>query len=127
MFTAWYVSLLLQNAVLSEETDDFKQKVSSHLESEADRALERWKKPLFLRMTLPRFKSDKILLANFPVNCQSKTCSEEKHVFTKWQKYRISSDKFRVAGSVCQCLLFEILSLLTFYLRYFEDVFSNIR
>ena len=36
-----YVSLLLQNAVLTEETDDFKQKVSSHLESEANHALER--------------------------------------------------------------------------------------
>lgn len=120
------MSLLLQNTVLSEETDDFKQKVSSHLESEADHALGRLKKPLFLLITLPVFKSDKIFLANFPVNCQSKTCSEEKHVFTKWQKYQIPTDKFRVAGNVCQCLLFEILRLLIFYLRYFVDVLSSI-
>lgn len=77
----WYVSLLLQNTVLSQENDDFQQKVSPHRESEAIHATERWKKPLFLLMTRPEFDSDNILLANVTVNCQFKTCSK-KNVFT---------------------------------------------
>lgn len=37
---------ILQNTVSSEETDNFKQEVSSHFESEAHHALEKWKNPL---------------------------------------------------------------------------------
>lgn len=71
---------LFQNTVSSEETDNFKQEVRSHLGSEAHHTLERQKKPLFVLMTLPGFNSDNIPPANFPVKFQSRTCSERKHV-----------------------------------------------
>lgn len=66
---------LLQNAVSSEETNDFKQEVSSHFQSEAHHTLKKRKKPL------PGFSSDEISLADFPVNWQSLKLAQKENMY----------------------------------------------
>jgi hypothetical protein len=92
-----------QNAVSSEEKDDFKQEVSSHIHW--DLFLETPRKPPhhFLQIVSP--------LESIQVNLHSKTCLEGLCVHSS-PKYTGSSEKFSVTESAYSCLLFETLSLL---------------